>query len=305
MKRIFRKILLAAFAAAALACARADGFKVERADMPVWPEGKMPGADADKIAGKDGKIPEIKAAPSLSVYLPRTERKTGFMIICPGGGYKGLASDHEGVQIADWLSGEGIPCAILFYRVPDKPQAALMDIQRAIRLVRANAQKWNVDPSRIGIMGFSAGANLCARASTQFGKEAYAPIDAADSLSSRPDFAGLVYPAYCDKPGNDHRWSGSPLGTDGYDKLYALAENLNVSKDTPPTFIVQTQDDFYANAAIAYYLALKGSKVPANLHMFDKGGHGYGLRNKTDLVSEWKDLFEDWLKHHNFDGEKK
>ncbi len=305
MKRIFKKTLIAVFAAAALACARADGFKVERVDMPVWPEGKMPGTDADKIAGKDGKIPEIKEAPRLSAYLPQTGRKTGFMIICPGGGYKGLASDHEGAQIADWLSGEGIPCAILFYRVPDKPQAALMDIQRAIRLVRANAQKWNVDPSRIGIMGFSAGANLCARASTQFGKEAYAPIDAADSLSARPDFAGLVYPAYCDKPGNDHRWSGSPLGADGYDKLYALAENLNVSKDTPPTFIVQTQDDFYANAAIAYYLALKGSRVPANLHMFDKGGHGYGLRNKTDLVSEWKDLFEDWLKHHNFDGEKK
>lgn len=106
----------------------------------------MPGTDADKIAGKDGKIPEIKGAPRLSVYLPQAKRKTGFMIICPGGAYKGLASDHEGTQIADWLSGEGIPCAILFYRVPDKPQAALMDIQRAIRLVRANAQNGTSTP---------------------------------------------------------------------------------------------------------------------------------------------------------------
>lgn len=305
MKRAYGKILLAAAAAAAFACARADGFKIEKADMPVWPAGEMPGAAADKIAGKDGKIPAVKEAPRLSVYLPQTGKTTGFMIICPGGGYKGLASGHEGTQIAEWLAGEGIPCAILFYRVPDKPQAALMDIQRAIRLVRANARKWGVDPARIGIMGFSAGANLCARASTQFGKSSYGPVDAADSLSARPDFAGLIYPAYCDKPGNDHRWSGSPLGGDGYDRLYALAENLDVSKDTPPAFIVQTQDDFYANAALAYYLALKNSKVPANLHMFDKGGHGYGLNNKTDLVSEWKDLFEDWLKHHNFNGKKK
>ena len=142
-------------------------------------------------------------------------------------------------------------------------------------------------------------------ASTQFDKKTYEPIDAIDSLSTRPDFTGLVYPAYCDKPGNDLRWSGKPLRDADYNSTYAIAENLNVTKDTPPAFIVQTQDDFYANAAIAYYLALKKNKVPANLHMFDKGGHGYGLNNKADLVSEWKDLYEEWLEHNNFDGEKR
>lgn len=304
MKNIFRNIAaLIAITAAALAYADADN--VIRETIPVWPEGKMPGADADKITDKNGKIPEIKELPRLEVYLPQTNRKTGFMIICPGGAYMGLASNHEGTQIANWISDEDIPCAILFYRVPDKPQAALMDIQRAIRIVRSNAQKWNIDPNKIGIMGFSAGANLCARASTQFDKKTYEPIDAIDTLSTRPDFTGLVYPAYCDKPGNDLRWSGKPLRDADYNSTYAIAENLNVTKDTPPAFIVQTQDDFYANAAIAYYLALKKNKVPANLHMFDKGGHGYGLNNKADLVSEWKDLYEEWLEHNNFDGKRR
>ena len=186
------------------------------------------------------------------------------------------------------------------------PNGALMDIQRAIKLVRSNAEKWNIDPNKIAIMGFSAGANLCARASTQFDTQTYTPVDAADSMSSRPDFTGLIYPAYCDKPGNDKRWKNKdllPADTD-YGTLYALAENLNITKNTPPAIIIQTQDDYYANAAIAYYLALKKNGVPANLFMFDKGGHGYGLHNKTDFVSEWKDLFEKWLELNRFDGEK-
>jgi len=181
-----------------------------------------------------------------------------------------------------------------------------MDAQRAVRLARANAEKWNINPNKIAIMGFSAGANLCARASTQFDTQTYAPVDAADSLSPRPDFTGLISPAYCDKPGNDKRWKNKdlpPADTD-YNTLYALAENLNITKNTPPAIIIQTQDDYYANAAIAYYLALKKNRDPANLFMFDKGGHGYGLRNKTNFVREWKDIFEDWLELNNFDGEK-
>ncbi len=302
MNTKFLKKSAAVFFAAVFACAAfADKAEIKKETINIWPKGQMAGMDADKVSAK-----KTTETPRLSLYLPKTDKKTGFMIICPGGGYGGLASGHEGTEIAEWLADEEIPCAILHYRVPNMPNGALMDIQRAIKLVRSNAEKWNIDPNKIAIMGFSAGANLCARASTQFDTQTYTPVDAADSMSSRPDFTGLIYPAYCDKPGNDKRWKNKdllPADTD-YGTLYALAENLNITKNTPPAIIIQTQDDYYANAAIAYYLALKKNGVPANLFMFDKGGHGYGLRNKTDFVSEWKDLFEKWLELNRFDGEK-
>ena len=302
MNTKFLKKSAAVFFAAVFACAAfADKDEIKKETINIWPKGQMAGMDADKVSAK-----KTTETPRLSLYLPKTDKKTGFMIICPGGGYGGLASGHEGTEIAEWLADEEIPCAILHYRVPNMPNGALMDIQRAIKLVRSNAEKWNIDPNKIAIMGFSAGANLCARASTQFDTQTYTPVDAADSMSSRPDFTGLIYPAYCDKPGNDKRWKNKdllPADTD-YGTLYALAENLNITKNTPPAIIIQTQDDYYANAAIAYYLALKKNGVPANLFMFDKGGHGYGLRNKTDFVSEWKDLFEKWLELNRFDGEK-
>ena len=302
MNTKFLKKSAAVFFAAVFACAAfADKSEIKKETINIWPKGQMAGMDADKVSAK-----KTTETPRLSLYLPKTDKKTGFMIICPGGGYGGLASGHEGTEIAEWLADEEIPCAILHYRVPNMPNGALMDIQRAIKLVRSNAEKWNIDPNKIAIMGFSAGANLCARASTQFDTQTYTPVDAADSMSSRPDFTGLIYPAYCDKPGNDKRWKNKdllPADTD-YGTLYALAENLNITKNTPPAIIIQTQDDYYANAAIAYYLALKKNGVPANLFMFDKGGHGYGLRNKTDFVGEWKDLFEKWLELNRFDGEK-
>ena len=302
MNTKFLKKSAAVFFAAVFACAAfADKAEIKKETINIWPKGQMAGMDADKVSAK-----KTTETPRLSLYLPKTDKKTGFMIICPGGGYGGLASGHEGTEIAEWLADEEIPCAILHYRVPNMPNGALMDIQRAIKLVRSNAEKWNINPNKIAIMGFSAGANLCARASTQFDTQTYTPVDAADSMSSRPDFTGLIYPAYCDKPGNDKRWKNKdllPADTD-YGTLYALAENLNITKNTPPAIIIQTQDDYYANAAIAYYLALKKNGVPANLFMFDKGGHGYGLRNKTDFVSEWKDLFEKWLELNRFDGEK-
>ena len=302
MNTKFLKKSAAVFFAAVFACAAfADKAEIKKETINIWPKGQMAGMDADKVSAK-----KTTETPRLSLYLPKTDKKTGFMIICPGGGYGGLASGHEGTEIAEWLADEEIPCAILHYRVPNMPNGALMDIQRAIKLVRSNAEKWNIDPNKIAIMGFSAGANLCARASTQFDTQTYTPVDAADSMSSRPDFTGLIYPAYCDKPGNDKRWKNKdllPADTD-YGTLYALAENLNITKNTPPAIIIQTQDDYYANAAIAYYLALKKNGVPANLFMFDKGGHGYGLRNKTDFVGEWKDLFEKWLELNRFDGEK-
>ena len=273
--------------------------------IDVWPEGKIPGKDVDQIKDKTGQVPQSRNAPFMQVYLPATKNQTGFMIICPGGAYVGLATGHEGTQIAKWLSSNNIPCAILNYRIPHKPQAALMDIQRAIRIVRENAKKWNIDTNRIAIMGFSAGANLCARASTNFDVKTYEPIDNIDKHSARPNFTGLIYPAYCDNIGNEKRWKNTPVkkGID-YSTEFKLADNLKIKKNTPPTFIVQTQDDYYGNAAIAYYLALKKNNISANLHMFDKGGHGYGIAKKGELVDAWDSLFLNWLKHNNIDGNK-
>ena len=285
MNTKFLKKSAAVFFAAVFACAAfADKAEIKKETINIWPKGQMAGMDADKVSAK-----KTTETPRLSLYLPKTDKKTGFMIICPGGGYGGLASGHEGTEIAEWLVDEEIPCAILHYRVPNMPNGALMDIQRAIKLVRSNAEKWNIDPNKIAIMGFSAGANLCARASTQFDTQTYTPVDAADSMSSRPDFTGLIYPAYCDKPNDDNRWKKTklPPADADYGTLYAPAENLDI-----------------ANAAISYYLALKKNKIPANLFLFDRGEHGFSLRNKTDFVREWEYLFDKWLKINKFYGEK-
>ena len=282
----------------------------------LWPDGKMPGVATDKkewskvlekrIGGKDVLIVGGVSKPTVELFRADAKSPTGFVVICPGGGYGSLAYDYEGTEIAQWLNARGVSAMILKYRVPDNPEGALMDAQRAVRLARANAENWNIDPKKIAVMGFSAGANLCARASTQFGTKTYEPVDAADSLSPRPDFTVLVYPAYCDKPANDKRWKKTklPPADADYGTLYAPAENLDIAKNTPPAFIVQTQEDRYVNASIAYYLALKKNKIPANLFLFDRGEHGFSLRNKTDFVREWEYLFDKWLKLNKFYGEK-
>ena len=199
MKNTYLKPLFAAFAAA-LACLSADAETVA-----LWGDGQMQGrsAQADTL-NKRNMFNGIKT-PALELFLAKSDKPNGLVVIAPGGGYQILAYPHEGVQIAEWLNKCGISAAVLKYRVPDFPAEALADIQRAIRLVRANAKAWNVDPDKIGVMGFSAGANLCARASTNYGKDAYAPVDDADKLSARPDATCLIYPAYCDRQGFDRR----------------------------------------------------------------------------------------------------
>lgn len=177
---------------------------------------------------------------------------------------------------------------------------ALMDAQRAIRTARANAKEWNVDPNKIAVMGFSAGASLSARASTNYEKKLYQPIDNIDGLSARPDGTILIYPAYCDEPGNEKRWKSSKNPGHDYNGMYRLAGELPVTKDTPPAFIVQTLDDGLVNSAISYFLALKELKVPASVHIFQSGGHGYALRKLDKPVDEWKDLLATWLKAYNY-----
>ena len=302
MNAKFLKKSAAVFFAAVFACAAfADKAEIKKETINIWPKGQMAGMDADKVSAK-----KTTETPRLSLYLPKTDKKTGFMIICPGGAYMGLASGHEGTEIAEWLADEEIPCAILYYRVPNMPNGALMDIQRAIKLVRSNAEKWNIDPNKIAIMGFSAGASLSARASTRYNEKLYAPIDGADLLSARPDATILIYPAYCDEAGNNKRWNKSDNGQrHDYNGMYKITGDLPVTKDTPPAFIVQTLDDGLVNSAISYFLALKERKIPASVHIFQSGGHGYALRKLDKPVDEWEDLLESWLEANNFTAELK
>ena len=219
--------------------------------------------------------------PSITVYKSQKENSPA-VVICPGGGYSILAINIEGTEVAEWLNSLGVNAVVLKYTVPKNREAAFKDVQRAMRLVRYHAGDWNFDSNHIGIIGFSAGGHLAARVSTGFEEPAYASVDDADETICRPDFTILVYPAYLSR------------------ENYKLSDDITVSKEAPPAFIVQTQDDKnFVGGSIAYYLALKELKIPSELHLFQKGGHGYGLRSSEHAVSNWPVLCEAWLKSNN------
>ena len=222
--------------------------------------------------------------PTITIYPASDEVATGSaMVVCPGGGYEILAYDLEGDEICQWLNEIGVTAVLLKYRVPrrtglEKHTAPLQDVQRAISLVRSKAEELNLDPQRIGVMGFSAGAHLAAMASTSYDKRTYPEVDAADKVSCKPDFCLLVYPAYLDGPN------------------FTIAPELKVTAQTPPTMLVQTEDDkSYINSSLFYYYALKEAGVPATMHLYSKGGHGYGLRDTGNAVNEWPYRAEEWF----------
>jgi len=254
----------------------------------LWP-GKVPGETKEKNTPVEApsrndnviRIAEI-TNPAIEIRLPEKANANGSaVVICPGGGYNILAYDKEGTEVAAWLNKQGIAALVLQYRVPNKKEGALQDAQRALRLVRSNAEKWNINPQRIGIMGFSAGGSLSARAGTMFSKKTYSPVDKADSLSCRPDFVLLIYPAYLD------------LGTN-----LTLTPELQISKEVPPMFIFQTADDTHGNSALVMASSLRMAKIPVELHLLAKGGHGYGLRPGIDAAETWPLLAEKWLKNN-------
>lgn len=243
----------------------------------------------DSDGGKTGGQSVLRitnvSEPTITIYQAPDDVASGAaMIVCPGGGYSILAYDLEGTEVCEWLNEIGITAILLKYRVPrregkEKHAAPLQDVQRAISYVRGNADALNIDPARIGIMGFSAGAHLSAMASNSFDKRTYPEVDAADKAAMRPDFCLLVYPAYLD-------------GVN-----FSLASELKVTSSTPPTMLIQTEDDkSYINSSLFYYYALKEAGVPARLHIYSKGGHGYGLRNTNEAVNEWIDRAEDWFR---------
>ncbi len=251
----------------------------------LWP-GQVPGENEAKdfpvvVPDTVHHITVIQKVtnPALVVYPASPGKSNGVgVIVCPGGGYNILAIDLEGYEIAAWLNTLGYTAFVLQYRVPRKEPGALQDAQRAIRIVRSRAREWNIDPQKIGVLGFSAGGSLAARAETEYRDRTYDPVDKADSLSCKPDFGVLIYPAYLDKgPGR------------------TLTPELEVDSNTPPTFLFATADDQYSNSALVMAGALRDAHVPVELHLMPRGGHGYGLRKGNPAADIWPKLAAAWM----------
>ena len=274
--------------------------------VPIWPGAvpdvePLPGpeyavASKELIGGRPAVGVYNVSQPSMTVYSPNGTNSGVAVVVFPGGGFEELAIDLEGTEVCDWLTQKGITCVLLKYRVPSlpydwhckcrpdglaKPSLALEDAQRTMGLVRYHAAEWHIDPRKIGVLGFSAGGYLVAEISTDFHRRLYAPVDAADKESCRPDFAVAVYPG--------HLWVGGDA--------YRLNPNVPVTHQTPPTFLVQAEDDNVdgVNQSVAYYIALKNAGVPVEMHLYAHGGHAFGLRPTKLPATRWPKLVETWL----------
>ena len=280
--------------------ALAGGSNARAADEPkpvvvdLWP-GEAPGEvgtippENSETKGGIVRVSNV-SHPSMTVFRPEASKNTGAaVLILPGGGYNILAIDHEGDQVAKYLNGIGVTGVVLKYRVPRRqgtansvaPPQALMDAQRALGLVRSHAKEWEIDPSRVGILGFSAGGHLAAWSSASPGdRRTYDVLDAADKLSARPDFTVLIYPAYLVKKGTE-----------------TVTPEISVDADYPPTFFAMAGDDaITVDGSLALYKALKQAKVPAEMHVYASGGHGFGMNPTGTPSAGWPDRLAEWMK---------
>jgi acetyl esterase/lipase len=275
------------------------------AQIPIWPSTTMAGrkaADAETtgvvrslVAGRPWTYVGSVSRPTLTVYSPRANKTGAAVMVFPGGGYQVLAMDLEGTEVCDWLTSRGITCVLLKYRVPNagaswdqhcgcdrdsKSSMPLEDAQRAIGLVRSRAAEWRIDPHKIGVLGFSAGGHLVAMVSTHFDRRVYSIVDAADSVSCRPDFAVAVYPGH--------------IFDYGRSELYAT---LPFAAKAPPTFLLHAENDPVDGVSntLVYYEALKNAGVPVELHLYAEGGHAFGLRPTRLPITHWPRLVETWL----------
>jgi acetyl esterase/lipase len=284
---------------AALACAAfVQTASAARPEIPLWP-GKAPGETNsigeekdmtkptdNKIAGKSVIRLGNVSKPTLTFYQASRWKNTGAtVVVFPGGGYNILAMDLEGTEVCEWLNSIGVNAVLVKYRVPKRANTErhlppLQDAQRAISLVRQHANEWRIDPKRVGVIGFSAGAHLSAVVAAA-NERAYSVIDDAEKFSSRPDFAMLIYPAYLTSK----------------EQPTTVIKEVEVTTNTPPMFITMTEDDpVGVHNALGYAFALKQSKVFVELHVYPKGGHGYGLRRTDNPLTRWPDRARDWMK---------
>lgn len=267
--------------------------------IELWPKG-APGEtasigeehdtskpDQGFVAGKSVIRLGNVSKPTIAIYRPSAEKNTGAaVLLCPGGGYNILALDLEGTEVCEWLNSIGVTGILLKYRVPkragtEKHGPPLQDAQRAMGLIRQHAREWGIDSKRVGILGFSAGGHLAAVASNQYAERTYPGVDDADGLNCRPDFSILIYPAYL-------------TVKEAGDKV---SPEISVSTNTPPSFLAMAEDDpVRMESALFYSLALKNAKVPVELHIYPSGGHGYGLRPNTHLVTTWPARAAEWMK---------
>ena len=292
----------------------------------IWP-GAVP--DAQPVAGPEDDTTTVTESlvagrpwvdvahvsrPTMTVYSPTGKNTGAAVVVFPGGGYQGLAIDLEGTEVCDWLTPKGISCVLLKYRVtdagpypksgpyPESPMA-LEDAQRAMGLLRLRSAEWHIDPHKIGVLGFSAGGHLSAAISTHFDRRLYVPIDAADKKSCRPDFAVAIYPGHLSLSAAE--WDAQQ-GTKKFvlrhaantDKELDVNPDLPVTGRTPPTFLLQAEDDQVDNVndSLAYYIALKKAGVPAEMHLYAQGGHAFGLRRTKFPITGWPQLVETWLR---------
>jgi acetyl esterase/lipase len=282
--------------------------------MAIWPR-RAPDAQAAAkaesmtvvrkglVAGKPWIAVNDVSRPTMTFYSPKGKNTGAAVVVFPGGGYHILAIDLEGSEICDWFASRGITAVLLKYRVPysgpywdaklrrhvqPKAPSALEDAQRTVGLVRSNSAKWHVDPNKIGVIGFSAGGHLVAQLSTHFDRRVYPLIDSADRLSCRPDFAIALYPG--------HLWSWTETDNPNFDLNPDIAKHIN--RRTPPTFLLQAQDDKVDNVndSLVYYLALRKASVPVEMHLYPQGGHAFGLRRTRFAITEWPQLVERWLR---------
>ena len=283
--------------------------------IPIWP--KEP-PDAQPVPGSESVYTEPEkpvlgetmmtwvenvSQPTMTVYSPKGDNTGVAVIVFPGGGYQELAIDLQGTEICEWLTSKGITGVLLKYRVPDsgphpyppehkeldpKAPMALEDAQRTIGLVRFHAQEWHIDPHKIGVLGFSAGGHLVADISTHFEERSYRAVDTADKESCRPDFAVALY------PGHLCNWPGHPCS----DKTFALNPHIHVTKQTPPTLLLQAEDDNVdpIGESLTYYIALKNAGVPVEMHLYAEGGHAFAIRRTKYPITEWPQLVETWLR---------
>lgn len=302
--------------------------------LPIWPDtvpDLQPAAkpEAAKTTGKEFLIagrPAVGVSnvsrPTMTVYSPNGKNTSAAVVVFPGGGYLDLAIDLEGTEVCDWLTSKGITCVLLKYRVPGEPgypkpapypksgpypesPMALEDAQRTIGLVRFHAAEWHIDPYKIGVLGFSSGGHLVAAVSNYFDKRLYPPVDGADQESCRPDFAVAIYPGHLsysaaewDAEQGTKKHKLPPPGPLALaDKQLGLNPDIHVTRKTPPTFLLQAEDDRVdsVNDALAYYIALKNAGVSVEMHLYAEGNHAFGLRPTKLPITKWPGLVETWL----------